>query len=92
VSAALNAGRGAGDALADTDTDADARAHLPDAADAVEALATRLGLPVRMRDVGVRREDLETIAEKTMHEALLKNSRRPVQGPDDIREILERAW
>lgn len=63
-----------------------------DAADAVTSLARRLDLPTRMRDVGVRREDLDTIAEKTMHEALLKNSRRPVKGPADIREILELAW
>lgn len=63
-----------------------------DAGDAVTSLARRLDLPTRMRDVGVRREDLDTIAEKTMHEALLKNSRRPVKGPADIREILELAW
>ena len=55
-------------------------------------MAERLGLPVRMRDVGVRREDLDTIADKTMHEALLANSRKTVRGPADIREILELAW
>lgn len=59
---------------------------------AVAAMAERLGLPVRMRDVGVRREDLDTIADKTMHEALLANSRKTVRGPADIREILELAW
>jgi maleylacetate reductase len=63
-----------------------------DAATAVESLATRLGLPTRLRDVGVLRDDFALIAEKTMHEALLANSRRAVQGPEDIREILEWAW
>jgi maleylacetate reductase len=94
VAAALSAGAGAGDnvAVADPAPAPDADAQSTEAADAVEALAVQLGLPVRMRDVGVRREDLDAIAEKTMHEALLKNSRRPVQGPGDIREILESAW
>lgn len=70
----------------------DSGASGPVGADAVAAMARRLGLPVRLREVGVRREDLDEIAAKTMHEALLANSRKPVAGPADIRAILELAW
>ena len=63
-----------------------------DAAAAVLALVMKLGLPSRLRDVGVRQEDLGVLAQKTMHESLLRNSRRPVKGPADIVEILETAW
>lgn len=63
-----------------------------DAAAAVSSLVVKLGLPSRLRDVGVRREDLGTLAQKSMHEALLRNSRKPVNGPADIAEILETAW
>lgn len=63
-----------------------------DAADTVAALVASLDLPTRLRDVGVRREDLPLIAAKTMHERLLRNSRKPVDGPDDIARILELAW
>lgn len=62
-----------------------------DAADAVQMLARKLGLPVRLRDVGVSRDDFAGIASKTMHEALLKNSRKPVRI-DDVKAILELAW
>ena len=93
VAAALGAPDGQTSADVRTGGGASTGATAPrDAADAVESLAKRLGLPVRMRDVGVRREDFELIAEKTMHEALLANSRRPVTGPADVREILELAW
>jgi maleylacetate reductase len=70
----------------------EAASDAADAADAIAALVARLGLPQRLRDVGVRREDFAEIAAKTMHEALLRNSRRPVAGPQDIVPILELAW
>jgi maleylacetate reductase len=63
-----------------------------DASQAVLELVRRLGLPTRLRDVGVAREDLPTLADKTMHEALLRNSRKPVNAPAEIETILESAW
>lgn len=62
------------------------------AGEALETLVSGLGLPVRLRQVGVRREDFALIAAKTMHEGLLRNSRRPVQSPADIEALLELAW
>ncbi len=63
-----------------------------DAAAAVEALARRLGLPSRLREVAVKQEDFPMIARKTMQEMLLRNSRKPVGGPQDIEAILQLAW
>lgn len=63
-----------------------------DASAAVRDLVQNLGLPTRLRDVGIRREDFPAIATKTMHEPLLRNSRKPVDSPADVQEILELAW
>ena len=63
-----------------------------DAAAAVEELVRQLGLPTRLQDVGVQRADFPRLAEKTLHEALLRNSRRPIAGAADIEDILQRAW
>jgi maleylacetate reductase len=55
-------------------------------------LAADLGLPVRMRDVGIKREDFALIAQRTMGNALIHGNPRPVRAPEDILEILELAW
>lgn len=63
-----------------------------DAAGAVSSLVASLGLPQRLRDVGVQHGQFADIARKTMHEALLRNSRKPVRSEADVLEILEIAW
>lgn len=63
-----------------------------DAGTAVHELAIRLGVPTRLRDAGVAESDLAVLAAKTMHEALLRNSRKAVAGPQDIEAILHDAW
>ena len=63
-----------------------------DAADAVAGLVASLGLPQRLRDVGVRREQFREIAEKAMHDRYIPANPRKISGPDDIVEILEMAW
>jgi maleylacetate reductase len=63
-----------------------------DAADAVGDLVSSLGLPQRLRDVGVRREQFREIAEKAMHDRYVPANPRKITGPDDIVEILEMAW
>jgi maleylacetate reductase len=62
------------------------------AADLVADLVHRLGLPHRLRDVGIRKEDLPAIAEHTMHDAPVRTNPRPIDRPADIVEILELAW
>ena len=63
-----------------------------DAGDAVAALIARLELPRTLRDVGVHRDQLKIIAELTMDDPWTPTNPRPVNGPGDILEILERAW
>lgn len=63
-----------------------------DAAVAIRSLAQQLLLPTRLRDVGVARNQLSELARKAMHEPLLANSSRPVEGPADLEAILESAW
>jgi maleylacetate reductase len=63
-----------------------------DAAGAVRDLVASLGLPTRLRDVGVAREDFGVIAEKSMHDLAVKTNPRPITAPAEVVEILELAW
>ncbi|MDO8673986.1 MAG: iron-containing alcohol dehydrogenase, partial [Dehalococcoidia bacterium] len=62
------------------------------AVDAVESLVRELGLPRRLRDVGVRQEDLKAIAGASFPEAAGSNSPRPVSNPDEVLQLLQKAW
>jgi maleylacetate reductase len=59
---------------------------------AVAELVAQLGLPGRLRDVGIRREDFQAIAEHTMHDAPMRTNPRKIERPEEIVEILELAW
>jgi maleylacetate reductase len=61
------------------------------AANLVAGLVKALGLPRRLRDVGVRRERFREIAEKSMHDRAVLNNPRPINGPAEVMEILELA-
>ena len=63
-----------------------------DAADAVAGLIKDLGLPGRLRDVGVRRADFVVIAANAMHDHTVHANPRKIYGPEDVLEILEMAW
>ncbi len=63
-----------------------------DAAAAVARLVTSLGLPSRLRDVGVREQDLPVIAERTLHDPLTANCPRRVEHASQVREVLDMAW
>ena len=65
---------------------------LPIAVDRIEALQARLDVPTRLRDIGVARETLGTIARKVMGERGLYFNPRPVAHHDEIERLLERAW
>jgi alcohol dehydrogenase class IV len=62
------------------------------AADLIEALSRRLGLPTRISELGVGRERLAVIAEKAMGNPFVRSNPRPIQTPAETLEILERAW
>lgn len=63
-----------------------------EAADIVRALIADLGLPGRLRDVGVTRDQLDDIAEKAMHDRWIHTNPRKIAGPAQVREILDMAW
>jgi maleylacetate reductase len=66
---------------------------MPDkpAADCVEGLVRELGLPSRLRDVGVGRDRFQEIAEKSMHDRATLNNPKPITEPAHVLEILELA-
>jgi len=63
-----------------------------DAADAVGDLISSLGLPRRLRDVGVTRDQFKVISENAMLDRHISTNPRPIAGPEDVLEILEMAW
>lgn len=62
------------------------------AAQAVEQLIAGLGLPQRLRDVGVREEMLDEIAEKSMLDRWIHTNPRPIEGAGTVRKLLRAAW
>ncbi|HVC57539.1 MAG TPA: iron-containing alcohol dehydrogenase [Stellaceae bacterium] len=62
------------------------------AGDVVAALIAGLGLPARLRDVGVKPEQLDRIAELSMHDRWIHTNPRKIDGPPVVRELLDAAW
>ncbi|MGH7061315.1 MAG: iron-containing alcohol dehydrogenase, partial [Stellaceae bacterium] len=62
------------------------------AADAVAALIAELGLPTRLRDVGVTEDQLDLIAANSMHDRWIHTNPRKIDGPAVIRTLLDAAW
>ncbi len=62
------------------------------AADLVAGLIASLGLPTRLRDVGVKAEQLDRIAELSMHDRWIHTNPRKIDGPPVVRELLDAAW
>jgi maleylacetate reductase len=62
------------------------------AADAVAALIAGLGLPTTLRDVGVRPDQLDTIARESMHDRWVHTNPRKIEGPSAVRALLDAAW
>jgi alcohol dehydrogenase class IV len=63
-----------------------------DAAGAVARLIASLGLPTRLRDLGVRKERFEAIALGALGNMWVKTNPRPLQRADDVIALLEAAW
>jgi maleylacetate reductase len=62
------------------------------AGDVVAALIAGLGLPGRLRDVGVKEEQLDRIAELSMHDRWIHTNPRKIDGPAVVRQLLDAAW
>lgn len=63
-----------------------------EAADAVAELIADLGLPGTLRDVGVRADQLDTIAVNSMHDRWIHTNPRKIEGPPTVRMLLDAAW
>lgn len=77
------------------DVDVDGLAPVEAAAagrDAVRRLVRDLGLPHRLRDVGVARSDFAAIARDALEDLIVATNPRPVRGTEDIIAVLESAW
>jgi maleylacetate reductase len=62
------------------------------AADQVEALIARLGLPTRIGQLGIERSRLPILAEKGMAIPWVRTNPRKIERVDQLVEILEAAW
>jgi alcohol dehydrogenase class IV len=62
------------------------------AADALQALITDLGLPTRLRDVGVTRDDFALLARDALQDIIVATNSRPVSSQQDVIDVLERAY
>jgi maleylacetate reductase len=62
------------------------------AADAIESLVRDLGQPIRLRDVGVQREQFDEIARSSLDNLFVRSNPRPIKDAAQIVEILQSAW
>lgn len=60
-----------------------------DAADIVSKLIAELGLPHSLAEFNIGPKDLDTIAQNAMETAWVPKNPRRIEGPGDVREILE---
>ena len=63
-----------------------------DAADSIGALIAALGLPRTLREVGVKKEHYDLIANGAMQNMMVRSNPRPITTPDQVKEILDLAW
>ena len=62
------------------------------AASEISGIVRSLGLPNRLRDIGVAKDDLARIAEKTMNDMSTATNPRKVEHAGVVLALLERAW
>lgn len=60
-----------------------------DAADALERLVARLGLPGRLTDLGVQASDFPKIADVAVKSVFARSNPRPLAKPQDVVDLLE---
>ena len=61
-------------------------------ADLVARLIEDLGLPTRLRDVGIHTGDFPELARKAMDNPWVRANPEPINHPEQVEEILRQAW
>ena len=62
------------------------------ASEGVRRLLRDLGLPLRLRDVGVSAAQLDVIAGTSLQNRWVRSNPRPITSAADVRQILDAAW
>ena len=62
------------------------------AGDVLAGFIERLGQPGTLRAVGIRRDQLDTIARGSVGNMMVRSNPRPIDDPAQVREILDMAW
>ena len=62
------------------------------APDFIEDFYRKLGLPVRLRDVGIPEKDIDHIAEEAMGDFYLHQNARKVKSKTELTELLTKMW
>jgi maleylacetate reductase len=62
------------------------------AANAIRSLIAQLGLPARLRDIGVPKNLLPLISERTMSDWSIGENPRSVDSAEEVLALLERIW
>lgn len=60
--------------------------------DSLRALIGRLGLPSRLRDLGVDRADLPFVADAALRDPIVATNPRPIRSAADVMAVLDAAW
>ena len=68
------------------------RSQAEAAADLLEEFVANLGLPIRIRELGVERSELEEVAVSALEDMVVKNNPRPVRSLSEITALLEAAY
>ena len=61
------------------------------AVSSLEDLIDRLGIPRRLRDYGVSREDFAPIVQDAMEDMVVAFNPRPIANQEELVELLEKA-
>ena len=71
---------------------ADRRAPALVVVDAIQAIFDALGVPKRLRDIGVTRESLPHLAAISMEDWFVRDNPRRVRDAGELEQVLENAW
>ena len=67
-------------------------AHAEDAAELVASLISRLGMPTRLRDAKVSKDQFAQIAKGAKDNLWVRSNPRPITSEDELLQLLENAW